>query len=79
MVSDGKFQIEKKAGAMEGEFDIVFSEIQPDLEEFEARKDAGQAPLNAANLPKRYSEPNECQAAVGPLKSNKFEFSLKMK
>lgn len=55
-IQQGKFVIPSEVGAVAGEFDVLFSSMQPDLEEARhAHPKLGKA---GAKLPQRYAKPS---------------------
>jgi hypothetical protein len=65
-ITGGKFAIEKEKGLLAGKYSAVFSEIQPDLEDYEANRVAGaKSGLNKKFLPPKYTTTNDLQIQIG--------------
>ena len=76
MVVDGRFAIRQDSGATPGKYNLIFTEIQPDLEEYEQRRADNVPPLNAPTLPRNYQAANEVHVDVMPVQDNRFEIEL---
>jgi hypothetical protein len=55
--TNGKFEIASTAGPTSGSYQVVVSPMEPDLEEYEARRAAGQKPFNSVVIPTKYQKP----------------------
>ena len=65
VVSDGRFAISKSNGLVAGEYGVIFTEIQPDLEEYELVRSGGsKRALNNKFIPPKYTQPNELRVRV---------------
>ena len=76
-VSDGKFELAKSNGLFAGEYGVVFTEIQPDLDDYEAARRAGSKnALTRKFIPTRYTTANELRVKIA---ANMQPLSLKLK
>jgi hypothetical protein len=65
IVSEGKFEVAKQNGLVEGDYLVVFTEIQPDLDEYEAARTAGSKnALNKKVIPTKYTVANSLRIKV---------------
>jgi len=65
LVSDGKFVIPKSLGLPAGEYGVVFTECQPDLDDYEAARKAGSKnALNKKFIPRHYTKANSLHVSV---------------
>ena len=65
MVSGGKFDIAKVNGLWPGVYGVVFTESQPDLEEYEAARCAGSKnALSKKFIPRKYTVANELRITI---------------
>jgi len=76
VVSDGKFSIDRAAGAEPGRYDVYFVAEQPDLEDYERMRQSGGEPFPSSPIPQRYSSAGVFTATVGS-GNNSFHFELK--
>ena len=65
VVSEGKFVVSRPNGLVAGEYGVVFTEVQPDLEDYEAARSAGaKNALNKKFIPAKYTVANELRIKV---------------
>lgn len=65
IVSEGKFEVSKPNGLVPGEYGVVFTEVQPDLEDYEAARSAGaRNALNKKFIPAKYTAANELRIKI---------------
>ena len=77
IVSDGRFAISKSNGLIAGEYGVVFTEFQPDLEDYEAaRRSGAKQILTKKFIPSKYTRPNELRVRVA---SERTPISLELK
>ena len=58
-IANGKFEILQANGLACGEYGVVFTEVQPDLEDYEAARIAGaKSALNRKTVPAKYTVAN---------------------
>jgi hypothetical protein len=64
-LTDGSFAIPKSDGLVAGTYGVIFTEIQPDLEDYEAaRKSGAKHALNIKFIPSKYTQPNDLRVQV---------------
>jgi hypothetical protein len=74
--SDGLFEVPADLGPSLGNFFVTIQSWEPDLEEFEARRLSGAAPLNQSPIPTKYQKAGALSATVEAEGKNHFIFSL---
>ncbi len=75
--SDGLFEVPAELGPSPGNFFVTIQSWEPDLEEFEARRLSGAAPLNQSPIPTKYQKTGALSATVEAEGNNHFIFSLR--
>lgn len=64
-ITNGRFEILQANGLAFGEYGVVFTEVQPDLEEYEAARIAGaKNALNRKTVPAKYTVANALRINV---------------
>jgi len=64
-VLDGKFEIPRENGLMSGEYGVVLTELQPDLDEYEAARNTGLGSgLIEKFIPPKYTASNELRIQI---------------
>jgi hypothetical protein len=65
VVSEGKFAISKSNGLAAGEYGVIFTELQPDLDEYEvARTSGSNNALQKKFIPPKYTQANDLRVKV---------------
>ncbi len=75
-VIHGKFALNTDIGPSVGKHDVTFDTIEPDLEDYEQLRAAGEQPFSKVKLHPRYRRAGVLSASVQQGAANSFEFEL---
>jgi hypothetical protein len=76
-VTNGRFDSSPGAGATAGPFHAVLSPLEPDLEEYEARRAAGEKKLfGSVVIPAKYQKPGSLTVEVAAERDNHLTIEL---
>ncbi len=65
VISQGQFELPSRNGLVPGKYGVIFTENQPDLEDYEALRLSGSKnPLNKKFIPTRYTVPNDLRISI---------------
>ncbi|MFY7875917.1 MAG: hypothetical protein ACOVQM_10765 [Pirellula sp.] len=65
VVSQGWLELPARNGLVPGQYGVIFTENQPDLEDYEALRLSGSKnPLNKKFIPTRYTVPNDLRITI---------------
>lgn len=65
IISEGRFELPARNGLVPGQYGVIFTESQPDLEDYEILRLAGSKnPLNKKFIPTRYTVPNDVRITI---------------
>lgn len=70
IVSDGEFKVKSPNGLVAGEYEVRISDNKPELEEFEAKRFSGEAPISVSVIPARYAGTHAFQIRIDGPKSD---------
>lgn len=76
-VIDGQFELDAPQGPSEGKFNVTFDTHEPDLEDFEQRRERGQKVFSPLKIHARYQRPGSITVDVRSDDPNFYEFKLR--
>lgn len=76
-VLDGRFELDDSIGPSEGNFDVSFDTIEPDLEDFEQLREDGKQPFSSLKIHPRYRKAGAASVKVESGRDNSFQFELR--
>ncbi|XZE51780.1 hypothetical protein SH139x_003445 [Planctomycetaceae bacterium SH139] len=75
-VENGQFQLSAEHGPSAGAYDVVVETVQPELEDFESLRQAGETPFSTTKIANKYLKRGELRADVQADGANAFTFEI---
>ncbi len=75
-VENGEFQLSAEHGPSAGAYDVVVEAMQPELEDFESLRQAGETPFSTVKIANQYLKRGTLRADVQDEGANTFTFEV---
>lgn len=75
-VENGEFQLSAEHGPSAGAYDVVVETVQPELEDFESLRQAGETPFATTKIAGKYLKRGALRADVQDEGANAFTFEI---